>query len=107
MALESSFLDFASDFITDYENKTVEDLWNSFKSTINQGISKFIPIKKFGVKKSLPWITQEIKRLIPKRDKLFQTQRASRKTKDRHHLKQVKHLIQSKTRVAYDNYLND
>ena len=43
------FSDFASDFIIDYENKTVEDLWNSFKSTINQGISKFIPIKKFGV----------------------------------------------------------
>ena len=40
------FSDFASDFITDYENKTVEDIWNSFKSTINQGISKFIPIKK-------------------------------------------------------------
>ena len=38
------FSDFASDFIIDYENKTVEDLWNSF--TINQGISKFIPIKK-------------------------------------------------------------
>ena len=63
--------------------------------------------KKVWSKESLPWITQEIKRLIRKRDKLFQTQRTSRKTKDRHHFKQVKHLIQSKIRVAHDNYLND
>ena len=39
-----------------YENKTVEQLWNSFKSVINQGISKFIPIKRFGAKRSLPWV---------------------------------------------------
>ena len=36
------------------KKKKVEDFWNPFKSTINQRISKFIPIKKFGVKKSLP-----------------------------------------------------
>ena len=54
---------FASDFMTNYENLDVEQLWNSFKSAIHQGISKCVPIKRFGVKKSLPWITQEIKRL--------------------------------------------
>ena len=32
------FSEFASDFILNYENMTVEQLWNAFKSTINQGI---------------------------------------------------------------------
>ena len=54
---------FASDLIRNCPNKTVEEMWNSFKSAIDQGISKFVPIKRFGTKKSLPWITQEIKRL--------------------------------------------
>ena len=31
------FSDFASDFIPNYENKTVQGLWNSFKSTIPAG----------------------------------------------------------------------
>ena len=42
-----------------------------------------------------------------KRDKLFYMQRNSGKNKDRHHFKQVKHLIQNKIRTAYDNYLQD
>ena len=98
---------FVSDFMTNYENLDVEQLWNSCKSAINQDISKFVPIKRFGVKKSFPWITQEIKRLMRKRDKLFYMQRNSGKNKDRHHFKQVKHLIQNKIRTAYDNYLQD
>ena len=88
-------------------DKTVEQRWDSFKTAINQGISKYIPIKRFGVKKSLPWITQEIKRLIRKRDKLFHTQKKSGKNFDRHHFKQVKYLIQTKIRSAYDIYLQD
>ena len=62
---------FASDSMINNENLYVVQLWNSFKSAINQDISKFVPIKRFGVKKSLPWITQEIKRLMRKCDKLF------------------------------------
>ena len=42
-----------------------------------------------------------------KRDKLFHMQKNSGKNKDRHHFKQVKHLIQTKIRTAYDNYLQD
>ena len=39
--------DFASYlFFLNYDNLTVEQLWNSFKSAINQGISKCVPFKK-------------------------------------------------------------
>ena len=78
-----------------------------FKSAIDRGISKFVPIKRFGTKKSLSWIIQEIKRLARKRNKLFQLQRKTGKSKDRHHFKQVKYLVRSKFRSAYDNYLQD
>ena len=52
---------FASDFMLNYENKSVEKLWISFKSATYQGIVKFIPIKRLRAKRSLPWITREIK----------------------------------------------
>ena len=42
-----------------------------------------------------------------KRDKLFQRQKKSGKSKDGHLTKQVKHLIQIKIRSAYVNYLQD
>ena len=84
----------------------MEEIWTAFKTSLHNGISQFVPIKKIGPKKSLPWITQEIKRLIRKRDSLYQTQKRG-KPKDRHHLKKVKHLVQSKIRLAYNNYLQN
>ena len=41
---------------------------------------------------------------IRKRDSLFQKQKKG-KSKDRHHFKQVKHLVQSKIKQAYNSYL--
>ena len=58
------------------------------------GIKKFIPIKKLSTKRTLPWITQEIRRLIRKRDKLYQKQKSGT-GKDRYHFNQVKYLVQS------------
>ena len=84
--------------------KDVEEIWLSLKTVIDKGISQFVPIKKIGSKRSLPWITQHIKRLIRKRDSLFQKQKKGH-PRDRHHFKEVKHHVQSKIRTAYNNYL--
>ncbi|MCG8046380.1 MAG: hypothetical protein JAY66_11960 [Candidatus Thiodiazotropha taylori] len=89
-----------------FQESTPEEIWNAFKSALNSGIEKFVPIKKLSTKSSLPWITQEIRRLIRKRDKLYQKQKSGT-TKDRYHFKQVKHLVQGKIRQAYNNYLAD
>ena len=59
------------DFLAKSTSQTVEQLWSSFKTSVNEGLAKFVPCKKFGSKRSFPWITQEIKRLIRKRDSLY------------------------------------
>ena len=53
-----------NDIPNNFKNKSVEEIWNAFESALQQGISQFVPVKKIGVKKSLAWVTQEIKRLI-------------------------------------------
>ena len=42
-----------NDILNNFENKSahVEEIWNSFKSALQQGISQFAPVRKFGVKK--------------------------------------------------------
>ena len=55
-------------------------------------------------KRSLPWITQHIKRLIGERDSLFQKRKKGHH-RDKRHFKEVKHLVQSKIKTAYNNYL--
>ena len=79
---------------------------NALKTALDSGIQQSIPIKKLSSKRSLPWITQEIRRLMRKRDKLYHKQK-SESNKDRCHFKQVKHLVQRKIKIALENYLAD
>ena len=95
-----------TEILNNLQQQSVEEIWKTFKTALQNGISKYVPIKKIGTKKSLPWITQEIKRLVRKRDSLYQKQKRG-KSKDRHHFKQVKHLVQTKIRLAYNNYLQN
>ena len=57
--------------ILDSEDRDdVEKLWETFKETLLDNISKNIPKKTTKERDSYPWITKEIKRLIHKRDRL-------------------------------------
>ena len=58
-------------FLLDCNGKTVEELWLSFISSLEKFVNECVPTKLIRGKASLPWITQEIKRLIRKRDKLY------------------------------------
>ena len=104
----TAFKAFAKDkceeLLKDHTSKSVEDLWSSFKGVIHNGIAKFVPDKTLGTKKSLPWITQPIKRLITKRNTLFHKQKTS---KSRHHFLRVKQHIKMKKRQSYDLYIED
>ena len=89
-------------------NPTVEDLWGRFKTAIETGISKFVPIKNIGCKKALPWVTKSIKKLINKRDKLYQKlkhPKADQKTWIK--FKKLKTLIKSEIKHSYDLHLEN
>ena len=49
----------------------VEQLWSKFKVSIAQVVDKYIPHKLAKKRGSLPWINQNIRRLIRKRDRLY------------------------------------
>ena len=82
-----------SEILGSFQESTIEEIWNALKTALDSGIQQFIPIKKLSSKRSLPWITQEIRRLMRKRDKLYHKQKSG-SNKDRCHFKQVKHLVQ-------------
>ena len=95
------------DFLASASSKSVEELWSAFKSSINEGLKKFVPVKKIGAKSSLPGVTQEIKRLILKRDYLYQKQKSSNRPNVRKHFVNFRHLVKAKIKQVYDNCLED
>ena len=87
---------------------SVEDLWLKLKTTIETGISKYVPSKKIKSKRSLPWITKQIKKLIHKRDVLYQKAKKNRGNNETwRKFKTIKQLIKSKIKTSYNEYLEN
>ena len=95
------------DFLANSTFKSVEELWTSFKSLVNEGLSRFILCKKDWLKEKSFLITQSIKRLIRKRDSLYQKHKRSLRTQDRKHFITTWHMVKAKIKQAYDCYLED
>ena len=69
--LKHKIKQYQESFLLDSLGKSVEELWNDFTNTLNKLCEECIPSKLIRGKSSLPWITQEIKRMIRKRDSLY------------------------------------
>ena len=55
----------------------IHDLWDLFKSTLNLGISTFIPSKFVKKRTSLPWINKRLIKLVKIKTKLFKLAKSS------------------------------
>ena len=58
-------------------NYGIIDLWDLFKSTLNLGISQFIPSKFTKKRSTLPWFNKNLERLVKKKSKLHKKAKAS------------------------------
>ena len=94
-------------FIKEKQNKSVETLWQELKTIVEIGISKFIPTKQFSGKKSLPWISQSIKRQIRKRDKLYNQQKHSKNPSIRTKFLKCKSAVKAAIKKAHLQYLEN
>ena len=79
----------------------------TLKTALQEGIDKFVPKKTISSKPSLPWMTQEIRRNVRKRDSLFQKYKKNRTPKDREVFIQMRHQVRHKLNLAHNQYLED
>ena len=99
--------DFQSELLTDLATTDVQELWDKFASRLEQGIDKYIPTRKAGTRDGFPWINQEIRRLMRKRDKLYKRMKRSGRPNDTKKFQEYKHLVRRVTDRAYERYLGD
>ncbi|WAQ95830.1 hypothetical protein MAR_028520, partial [Mya arenaria] len=96
------------DILHNHEQISVEELWQRFKSAISTGIATYIPIKHIRPKRSLPWINKSIRKLLRKRNKLYQK---VKQNKTNHQIwkqfKKLKCTIKIQIKQSYDRYLEN
>ena len=69
--LEAHMLAFQKSVLSTCEGKSVNSLWEDFKRALLSSIDQYVPQWSVSTKSSLPWITQDIKRSMHKRDSLY------------------------------------
>ena len=100
---ENHMLSFQESFLVSHEGKSNNLLWDEFKGALQSGIEQFVPQRTVSTKPSLPWITQELKRSIRKRDSLYDNYKRLRRPSDRHAFVEARH----KLKQAHNRYIED
>ena len=90
--LKQSMGDIHTELLSNPATTDIQELWDKFASGLQRGIDKHIPIRRSGTKDGLPWINQEIRRLMRKRDKLYKRWSRSGPPDDQRFLP-LKHLV--------------
>ena len=88
---------------SDLATTTVQSMWDRFATGLEQGIDKFIPVRKAGTRDGFPWINQEIRRLMRKRDKLYKRWSRSGRPYDQSRFIEYKHLVRWISDRVYKN----
>ena len=97
--------DYQQKFLLNHFNRSVEELWSDFVTTIDTYASKCVPTKTIRGKTSLPWITQDIRRQIRRKDDLY---RKFKKTGDqvfRNKFLSQRKLLKRNIKASHNSYL--
>ena len=105
-SMRQGMQDFQATFLSTCEGKSTEQLWQEFKGENETLIGRYVPTKTLRGRKNLPWITQEIRRKMNRRDRLYQIQKLTGKDTHRQLFKKVKYEVDCMTKSAYNTYLH-
>ena len=85
--------------------RSVEELWIDFTSTLDSFSSQCIPVKTISNRKSLPLVTQAIRRQIRKRNRLYKQFKETGDQQIRNKFLAHTNSMKSKIKLSYETYL--
>jgi hypothetical protein len=85
--------------------RNITDNWKMIKTCLQPAVEKHAPSKIWKGNKSLPWITQSIRRMIRKRNKLHK--RAKETGSDKKKWKQLRSDIKSEITSSHNKYVEN
>ena len=91
--------------MADSETTRVNEMWESFRDTLQNSIKSQIPHRQSRSKDGYPWIGSELKKMMRRLHRYYKTKK---KPGDPHHIKRyldLKHQVQKRQRQAYWEYV--
>ena len=84
-------------------NEKIEELWNIFKTGIQEAMDEFIPSKIFKKKNTVPWFNRNLKRMTRRKARLS---RYAKNSKQWSEFKQYQKLCKREFQKAEVDYVN-
>ena len=78
-------------------------MWGALVTGLQQAIDQHIPVRKAGTRDGHPWINQEIRRHMRKRDKWYKRRSRSGRPNDQKKFLNLKHLVRRLIERSYQN----
>ena len=93
--------------ITDFDEANIDSNWTSFKHGITEIMDKYIPSKMTTTRYNLPWINSKLKRMIRKKQRLYNKAKKSKRLVDWDRFKSFKKETQKALKTAQLNHLSE
>ncbi|CAG2243813.1 unnamed protein product [Mytilus edulis] len=97
-------------FITTFKNikdRSVESLWQAFKTAVQTTIEKRVPTKMTLGRNTHPWINTTIRRKINQKQKAHKKARKTKKKRDKDRYKRLQQEVQWEVRQANKKYMEE
>jgi len=94
-------------FASKPEERSFEENWNMFKTSLTAGMCQFIPQKLSRSKFKLPWIDISLKREMHKKDRLHKKPVHSKNNQHWEAFKHQRNFVSTLIKEAHNHYLND
>jgi hypothetical protein len=104
-ALENHMRNITKTIVESEAVNSVNELWVTFRTGLEEGISKFIPHKRAKKNESLPWLSTETKKLMKKRDRLHTKLKKGKDKGRQERYKDLRRMIQRNIRREYWQYV--
>ena len=91
--------------LNEANSRSIQDNWDYFHNFVLQAIDTHIPVKSISNVKSPPWMTSQLKRLIRKKQRLYNKAKASKTTLNWTANKNIQRQVRQSMRVQHDDYL--
>ncbi|PIK47611.1 putative RNA-directed DNA polymerase from mobile element jockey-like [Apostichopus japonicus] len=98
---------FTQNYFNGLQNKRdIESNWKLIKSFLDSTVKRNIPSKMSSGRKSLPWVSTHIQRLIRRRDRLHSLYKRTRKTNIYDKWVEMRSRIKKEIRASHTNFVN-
>ena len=105
--IKEEILTFQEEYMKLYKERSVDANWNDIKRNVTSAMDKHIPAKLTSTRHNLPWMNQTIKRMIKKKQRLYNKAKKTHKGSNWNKYKAIKRDTQKAAKKARTDYINN